>query len=122
MNGLATAFAHQINPEPAVEVLQDAASSTVGRAAKPRALLSTNAFASHDPDEVRDFEAFWLPEHDKIRRGERTPTSLVEARELRRLTVVRQGQATMAPDSSPARPLRRPTAATARHRQPVPTS
>jgi alkanesulfonate monooxygenase SsuD/methylene tetrahydromethanopterin reductase-like flavin-dependent oxidoreductase (luciferase family) len=58
-------------------------------------LLSTNAFASHDPDEVHDFEAFWTLSMTKIRRGERTPTSLAEAREFAASPRFVQAKATM---------------------------
>jgi luciferase family oxidoreductase group 1 len=97
VNGLATAFAHQINPEPAVEVLQAYRREFQPSAwqPEPRALLSTNAFASHDPEEVHDFEAFWTLSMTKIRRGERTPTSLTDAREFAASPRFVQAKATM---------------------------
>jgi luciferase family oxidoreductase group 1 len=86
VNGLRTAFAHQINPEPAIDVLRayrhDFRPSE--HLAEPYSLISVNAFASESPAEVEDFVAYWTLTMTKLRRNEKTRTTLAEAREFAR--------------------------------------
>lgn len=84
VNGLPTAFAHQINPEPAIEVLRAYRRDYQPSEwfPEPRALLSVNAFASHDPGEIDDFTATWALTMHKLRRNIRTRSTLAEAREF----------------------------------------
>jgi len=86
VNGLRTAFAHQINPEPAIEVLRayrrDFQPSEA--LAEPYSLISVNAFASERSSEVADFEAYWTLTMAKLRGNEKTPTTLADAREFAR--------------------------------------
>jgi luciferase family oxidoreductase group 1 len=84
VNGLRAAFAHQINPEPAIDVLRayrrDFQPSE--QLAEPYSLISVNAFASEDPAQVRDFVAFWTLTMIRLRRNDKTTTTLAEAREF----------------------------------------
>jgi luciferase family oxidoreductase group 1 len=86
VNGLRTAFAHQINPEPAIDVLRayrrDFQPSE--HLAAPYSLISVNAFASESRSEVEDFVAYWTLTMTKLRRNEKTRTTLAEAREFAR--------------------------------------
>lgn len=81
-HGLRTAFAAQINPDPAVEVLRRYRDEFEPSALlpEPYSMVSVNAFASERPAEVRDFEAYYTLTMVKLRRNERTPTSLDDAR------------------------------------------
>jgi luciferase family oxidoreductase group 1 len=86
VNGLRTAFAHQINPEPAIDVLRayrrDFEPSE--RLAEPYSMISVNAFASESHAEVEDFVAYWTLTMTKLRRNEKTRTTLAEARDFAR--------------------------------------
>ena len=86
VNGLRTAFAHQINPEPAIDVLRayrrDFQPSE--HLAEPYSMISVNAFASEGAAEVEDFVAYWTLNMAKLRRNEKTRTTLAEAREFAR--------------------------------------
>jgi luciferase family oxidoreductase group 1 len=86
VNGLRTAFAHQINPEPAIEVLRDYRRDfrPSEHLAEPYSMISVNAFASERPAEVEDFVAYWTLTMTKLRRNEKTRTTLTEAREFAR--------------------------------------
>jgi luciferase family oxidoreductase group 1 len=86
VNGLRTAFAHQINPEPAIDVLRayrrDFEPSE--HLAEPYSMISVNAFASESRAEVEDFVAYWTLTMTKLRRNEKTRTTLAEARDFAR--------------------------------------
>jgi luciferase family oxidoreductase group 1 len=84
VNGLRFTFAHQINAEPAIDVLRayrhDFQPSE--RLAAPHSMISVNAFASEDHREVADFVAYWTLTMTKLRRNDKTRTTLDDAREF----------------------------------------
>ena len=47
-------------------------------------MISVNAFASERSSEVTDFVAYWTLTMSKLRRNEKTPTTLADAREFAR--------------------------------------
>jgi alkanesulfonate monooxygenase SsuD/methylene tetrahydromethanopterin reductase-like flavin-dependent oxidoreductase (luciferase family) len=83
-NGLPAAFAHHINPAPAIDTLRryrrEFQSSP--RAATPYAVIAVNAFASDDPVDVDDYVALQTMLWWRLRRNELRPLGIEEAREF----------------------------------------
>jgi luciferase family oxidoreductase group 1 len=84
VNGLSAVFAHHMSPEIAVEALRAYRSEFTPRTegAEPYSAMSVLAFASDDPDSVREFEAAWTLTIMNLRRGVREPLRPEQVREF----------------------------------------
>jgi luciferase family oxidoreductase group 1 len=86
VNGMSAAFAHHMSPELAFEALQDYRRrfDPGPEGATPYSAMSVLAFASDDPESVRDFEASWTLTIQNIRRGIREPLRPEQVQEFAR--------------------------------------
>jgi luciferase family oxidoreductase group 1 len=93
VNGMNAVFAHHMSPDLAFEELRryrrEFAPRTDG--ATPYSAMSVLAFASDDPDAIRDFEAAWTLTMQHIRRGMREPLRPEEVRKFADSREFREG-------------------------------
>ncbi len=83
-NGMRAAFAHHMNPEQALGLLQDYRRRFTPRADgdEPYSAMSVLAFASEDDAAVAEFEAGWVLTLRNLARGVREPLRPEEVREF----------------------------------------
>jgi luciferase family oxidoreductase group 1 len=84
VNGMPTAFAHHINPAPAVASLRSYRREfqPSERADAPYSAIAVNAFASDDPSDADDYVALQTLLWWRLRRNELRPMTIAEAREF----------------------------------------
>jgi len=86
VNGMSAVFAHHMSPDLAVEALRAYRRDFTPRTddATPSAAISVLAFASHDDEAQREFEAAWTLTMRNLARGVREPLRPEQVREFAR--------------------------------------
>jgi luciferase family oxidoreductase group 1 len=94
VNGMSAVFAHHMSPDLAFQALREYRRDFTPRqeGGEPYSAMSVLAFASHDDEAVREFEAAWTLTMQSIRRGDREPLRPEAVREFARSAEFRAGR------------------------------